>query len=1119
MAPARRRASLIRDGPEVGAALARIRVTVPANEAPELLLAVAPGRVRLPQSVLALHPLDALLLAWLALEGPTPRGRLAELLWPDRDPAAARNSLRQRLFQLRRQAGVPLVTGTATLALAEGVRHDLLDADTVLGDEPPGPTGEMAHWLGRQRARRRERARAALAELAAMAEQARDWPDALAHAGELLALDPLSEDAHRRLMRLHYLAGDRAAALLAFDRCERVLKDEVGARPSAATLALLDTVEQSRPDDPWPTGPVAALLRPPRLVGRDAERAALADAVAEGAVLLLGGEAGVGKSRLLAELAELAAGEAPGAVLAVGARPGDADVPYAVAGRLLRALLAAGPGVARRADLAPALPEAGGPALSAAGAEAARRRLAAATEALLQAATTRGLRVVVVDDLHHVDAASLVLLQAVAGSGGCAWVLAMRPAELPPAAQALVAAQQASSRCRTLTLAPLKPEDVGVLLDSLAVAGLDARQALPLHRRTGGNPLYLLETLKLAVADRPAAPPVDGRWFWPRADGVLHLIQRRMARLSPLAVKLMRCAAVAGQDLSVPLATQVLALTPLDLADAWAELEAADVLRDQAFAHDLIAEAAMAGVPRPIARALHAEVARWLQAREGPPLRLAEHLLQAGEGPRAAHWLVAAGHEAMRAWRCDEAADAYERAARLLQDAGEPAAAFEAWLCCVSAVTEFGFGERVQTLSRTLDDLASDDGQRAAALLVQASLATEAGRFDEAGERVTSALALARAADRAEVEVELLWTAVVLAWERRRLDEAVGLARRALQRIGAVDLRRAPWIAGTRFKLHHALGVVQVAAGRYAQARVDLQTALELAAAEHDASERMSMLDALGHLALAEGDLALAIAHAKAADASQAEAPTLPADRLLARTLALALDGDLGGALAVARDMVARAERQGRRYEALLMARLHWLHVEIGRPDLARRGLGALARRDDLPPSGRALVQATRLHAGERFDPGPVLEHAAAIEDLGLRATVLCLAQPGCEPARILPLLTLTAAAAEACGAQGLWLMLQCRRTAALSEAGRHDEAAALAAAVWPRLAGGLVCAGELFPRAAATLHAALAAPQPALAAVIAGRTADWIARAAATLPTPWQRRLRQQAPLLLPAR
>ena len=81
----------------------------------------------------ALAPRDAALLAWLALEGPTPRTHLAELLWPESGLTAARNTLRQRLFRLRKHCG-ELVEGGEILRLAAAVRHDLVDdSDGVLG--------------------------------------------------------------------------------------------------------------------------------------------------------------------------------------------------------------------------------------------------------------------------------------------------------------------------------------------------------------------------------------------------------------------------------------------------------------------------------------------------------------------------------------------------------------------------------------------------------------------------------------------------------------------------------------------------------------------------------------------------------------------------------------------------------------------------------------------------------------------------------------------------------------------------------------------------------------------------------------------------------------------------
>ena len=266
--------------PQRGGAAAQVASAAVLLQLARQSSVVAPGR-----PPLDLAPRDAALLAWLALEGPTPRARLARLLWPESEPEAARNVLRQRLFHLKRQFG-QLVVGHATLALAEGVTHDLDDSDSVLGADVHAHGTEFGAWLVQQRERRHGRTRAALVELSEMAERVRDYADASSHAQELLALDPLSEEAHRRVMRLHYLAGDRAAALLAFDRCERMLKDEVGARPSAPTLALLDTIVASGrlavgPDRRLP----AAVLRPPQLVGRDAELRSAQAAWAAGQVV------------------------------------------------------------------------------------------------------------------------------------------------------------------------------------------------------------------------------------------------------------------------------------------------------------------------------------------------------------------------------------------------------------------------------------------------------------------------------------------------------------------------------------------------------------------------------------------------------------------------------------------------------------------------------------------------------------------------------------------------------------------------------------------------------------------------------------------------------------------
>ena len=107
---------------------------------------------------------DALLLAWLALEGPTARERLAALLWPDSSPEAARNALRQRLFRLRKQLGCEAVSGSTALALAAGVAHDLDDSSPLLGGLAVPESPELDAWLNRRRAGHRAAVRRQLEE-------------------------------------------------------------------------------------------------------------------------------------------------------------------------------------------------------------------------------------------------------------------------------------------------------------------------------------------------------------------------------------------------------------------------------------------------------------------------------------------------------------------------------------------------------------------------------------------------------------------------------------------------------------------------------------------------------------------------------------------------------------------------------------------------------------------------------------------------------------------------------------------------------------------------------------------------------------------------------------------
>ena len=612
---------------------------------------------------------DAAMLALLAIDGPTPRARVMALLWPDDPVERVRNRLRQRIFALKRRLGAEAVVGSLTLALGPALQwqDDESAERPLLGDDDHADLPELAQWLAIVRERQQVLRRERLAGEASALEQQGRLAEAIVAAERLLVLEPLQEHAHRRLMRLHYLRGDRAAALLAFDRCERLLKDEIGTRPSGATLELLaqiDSVQAVAPSLARRVVP-ATVLRPPRLIGRDAEWARMQAAWQHGEAIVVIGEGGMGKTRLIGDLVRAQA-SAPGSVLQLSARPGDERVPYALLGRLLRGWLATRTaplpaGVeAELARLLPELPQRGKHADDA----GASARFVGAIESTLRDAVAAGLEAVALDDLHFADAASIEMAQHLTGTAGLRWLAAFRAAEIAAPGEALVDTLVGRQRAEPIVLRPLTRAQVAELVGSLGIEGLDVPAlADTLHQRSGGNPMFLLETLKsLLLSDEPGASDARALARLPTEGNALRLIERRIGQLSRDAVRLARCAAIAGQDFSAALAARVLDVNPLDLADAWHELESAQVLRDGAFAHDLIFEAARASVPEPIARELHKRLAHLLQDDGADPARLAAHWFGAGMELQAAHCLVEASRSALRSVRHLEAFECMQRA-------------------------------------------------------------------------------------------------------------------------------------------------------------------------------------------------------------------------------------------------------------------------------------------------------------------------------------------------------------------------------------------------------------------------------------------------------------------------
>jgi len=960
-----------------------------AASVPRLSLAGAPALLLPGGASQPLAPLDGALLAWLALEGPTPRARIATLLWPASDAEAARNSLRQRLFKLRRQCGVDVAVGSVTLALADGVEHDLEDSDSVLGDEPPAVGLEFDGWLEQQRRRRRERTLRSLQDLSEGAEQAGDWADALNHAEELLNLAPHSEDAHRRLIRLHYLKGDRSAALLAFDRCERMLKDEVGAAPSPETMALLRLVETAglpaeRPRRVAPVLP-ASVLRPPRLVGREAELRAIDDAWAQGHVVALIGEAGMGKSRLLQHVL-------PAGALAVAARPGDSGVPLATLARLLRAVAERAPhalAAPARREIARVLPEWADTSAPAGAGQ--RLQLHRAVASVL--AGIADLPALALDDLHFADAASLQLLHALLEEDHThqRWALAYRPAEAGSALHVLNEGLLEQARLATVRLAPLSLQALAALVDSLELPGISGERLAPgLLARTGGNPLYVLETLKQAWVDERLAPrsepgslvaqPVAAHQvalaeagLLPRPSSVLRLVERRLMQLSPQALALARCAAVAGQDFSAPLASRVLGVPALALADAWAELESAQILRDNAFVHDLIQDAALGSVPAAIARQLHGEIAAHLETEgRAAAARVAHHWLDAGQPGRAGPLLERAAKDAARALEPTEAARMWGQLAELRHAEGDHDAAFAAAVEAVLLVRSETSGAPLAAAIARMQALARTGEQRAQAFEARATMHHVRGEPEAAAEALSKGLAALPADCPPQPRIALLNMQAVVLRRAGRAAEARAVFEQAL-----AFARTVPETGDLPAVLNN-LGLLLQDLDDHLGAIALMQESAERQA---DPLVRARVINNLGISLEERGQAALAreqcLAAARLVQGTAAVAEINLAIRLgaNARTLGRWRDAlvHLDRAEELLRDQVNKREHELYRVRANI-----WL--DLGRPNLAREALDRAAVLTAEQPIDAAYVTVVQarllLLLGQ--DPAPALRAAEA---------------------------------------------------------------------------------------------------------------------------------------------
>jgi tetratricopeptide (TPR) repeat protein len=602
------------------------------------------------------------------------------------------------------------------------------------------------------------------------------------------------------------------------------------------------------------------------------------------------------------------------------------------------------------------------------------RFLNGVTAALADAAL--GLQGIVVDDLHFADEASVDLLRHAIGQSSLRWIVASRPAEGTPAAMVLLTALREDAEAEVLPLAPLTLPQVAEFIASLDLPAWQADDIAPeLLRRTGGNPLFMLETVKAMLA---AGGTVGARAVLPHGTPVGALIGQRIGRLSQAAVNLARCAALATPDFSIALASQVLGLRTLDLADPWAELEAAQIFRDGAFAHDLIHEAALASVPAVVARQLHAEIAAFLEAHDGAAARVAEHWLKAGREAPAVHALVRAADEAQEALRPREALSLRDRASELAERVGLADQAYaQAELALESLLVA---DKQAHSLARTerLLRLATTPVQRLTARNRRLEAMVILGDYETALVEGQEAARAARAAGQPALELDAITFASQAANYLGRYALGLQLMRGVLPwALAHADARRQMEFCADIAYLLDNLG--ELAEGESYHRR-----ALEMAIAEGETG-RLVMVHAnlainladRGHLQRAQQHLQAARRHALTLDESKGVSWAVEGTAFFcARDL-----GHHAQALELLVTVSALAQQHAQ-LELLMRAHEALLWMRLGQTARAQQSLSAVDEAS-APPGKRArvLLQRARLAGLLAKDPAPALREALALRD------------------------------------------------------------------------------------------------------------------------------------------
>jgi DNA-binding SARP family transcriptional activator/tetratricopeptide (TPR) repeat protein len=691
----------------------------------------------------------AILYYLAAHDRPLTRDQLLAFFWPDLDRAAAQQTLRTTLHGLRKALGEHLLIEDDTLSFSTDTRIDVHQFRSALSQHASHLTSNLQlltatlqlyradflsgftlpdlptfdDWAATEREHYRRLAVRGFSTLSQLNESNGTYTTALDSLEHALAFDPMQEDLQRAAMRLHYLAGNRAAAIRRYDSLRKLLDEEMGVPPMAETRAVYDAIINDKLETQNPKSqesknhkqtsqlqgqisnasrlilsspPLPRSSVPLPFTGRDQELEQLQMLTAAHRLVLLEGEPGIGKTRLAHEYLH-----SVNTIPLIGsAHELEAALPYQPIIEALRSLLtrADWPALqaAIRANLPPVwlaeslrlLPE-----LDPASETPARRvvgptdepRLWEGLHQLLRTLATLHPVTLFIDDLQWADSATLALLGYLVRQPleDIFYLAAARPVPPRSPLATLLQTLTRENRFGHLPLQRLTSQHIATLTQNFCSDNADALTEW-LTRTSEGNPYVLAELLRYAAEQGYLVEghvDIEALSKSPVVPQTIYtLTQSRLNRLSESARRVLDAAVAIGREFEFDVVYRAAGLSEAAALDSVDELRAAGLIHPvdwsaskstrllYQFDHSVTMEVAYREVGEARHRILHRRVAEALESLPGRSRDdtlaglIASHFGEGQSPDQAAPYAIRAGDQAMRlaAWR--EAADFYDQA-------------------------------------------------------------------------------------------------------------------------------------------------------------------------------------------------------------------------------------------------------------------------------------------------------------------------------------------------------------------------------------------------------------------------------------------------------------------------